>query len=559
MTEYLKILLIEDDEDDYILTEELLDEVFGDQYKLEWVSTYDKAIEAVNANRHDICLVDYRLGIHTGLELIESVVTRGGDNAPFILLTGQNDRETDIAAMQAGATDYLVKQELTGPLVERSIRYAIKQKSVEKRLTSLAHYDPLTGLANRTLFHIKLQDGIANAKRSGNLLALLLLDLDHFKEINDTLGHPVGDALLQQVAKRLLDNSRETDTVTRLGGDEFAVIATHITLDKSVALVAKKLVKALAQPYQLDSELLQNSTSLGVALYPQHGEDQDSLLSHADLALYQAKNAGRNTFSFYDAQLDENMRKEKTLRQDLEAAIEQKQFELHLQPILTCNGRLNSAEGLLRWNHPKQGWIPPDHFIPIAESTGLIVPLGELVLEMACDYIKSWGTQNNKPATLAVNISPAQLTDQRLLQIIDAANIDPSLVEFELTENILIEATDQQVQLLSLLHSKGVNIAIDDFGMGYSSLSYLKQLPVTKLKIDRSFIRGVDSSDDQAAIVRAIIMLSHALGLKVVAEGVETQSQANLLLKEGCELLQGFLFAKPMPIDAFNRWTDKQG
>lgn len=548
----LRILLVDDDEDDYIATRVLLNEAFGSACTLQWIPTYSAGLEAIQAQTHDVYLIDFRLGGHSGLDLTRKVSARKNSTTPVILLTGLDDHEVDIAAMNAGAADYLVKQQLSAPLLERAIRYAIERKKTEQELLALAHYDPLTGLANRSLFQVRLADSIAQAKRAGQFLALLLIDLDHFKDINDTLGHAAGDAVLQEIAERLPACLRESDTVARLGGDEFVIIATQLSQGNYAGVVAEQIIGNLAHDFHFNDDYLSTKASIGVALYPSDGTEPDELLKRADLALYQAKNSGRGMFKFFDAQMHTIVQKKRTMLKEMERAMEQHEFRLYFQPMVdTFSEEIVGAEALLRWPHPDHGMIMPSEFIPIAESSGLIIPVGETVLKMACAQITAWRKQDLPPIPIAVNISPRQCQDDGLSRVIQDSGIDPVLLELEITESIFMEDSESIRQALHTLREMGVKLAIDDFGTGFSSLAYLKQFRVDKLKIDRSFISDVPGNP---AIVRAIIALGKSLQLELIAEGVETEEQLAFLRQEQCRQAQGYYFSHPLLPDEFIAW-----
>ena len=558
MTPAPSILLVEDDEDDYVLARGLLSEIFGPSLKLDWVETWDAGLEALRKGTHDICLADFRLGDRNGLELVREAATLGC-TVPIILLTGQDNREIDLAAVKAGATDYLVKGEITAPLLDRAIRYAIERKKVEMQLVRFAQYDSLTGLANRSLFHTRLGDAIAHAKRTKQLVAVLLLDLDHFKNVNDSLGHPVGDMLLTQVSERLTACARETDTVARLGGDEFAVIATNITHGDGAAALARKLIDALAAPFTLNGQEVFTATSMGITLFPLDDKEPDQLLKNADMALYQAKAEGRGRYRFYDAKMNARAQARKTLEFEMRRALERHEFCLHFQPkINTFTGDLTGVEALIRWQHPERGMVLPGEFIPVAETTGLIVPLGDWVLHTACAQSVAWQKMGLPPVPVAVNVSAIQFkgTDfiDTVTRAIDESGIDPACLELELTESTVMDETEVMTELLHRLRDLRLNVAIDDFGTGCSSFLRLKELPVNKLKIDLSFVRNVTDDPANAAITKTIITLAKNLNLGVIAEGVETAEQFAFLLQHECQEVQGYYISRPLSGDQFTVW-----
>jgi len=426
-----------------------------------------------------------------------------------------------------------------------------ERKQAEEDVRRLAFFDSLTDLPNRTLFLDRCNQAINMAGRDNTVIALLLFDLDNFKEINESLGHGVGDQLLQAVALRLQEGIRRSDTLARLGGDEFILMMPNAPDFRSISVVAQKLLGLLTLPFDLEGKELFISASIGVTMFPTDGKESDSLLSHADLALYAAKEKGRNAFCFYSEQMDQTTQERRELEARLRQALQNKEFFLDYQPQYDLTGnRLVSVEALARWRDPERGLIPPDKFIRIAEEAGHIHQLGEWVLLEACRQAQQWQNDGFAPIRVAVNLSGKQFQQANIIDIIDRVlaetSLDPHLLELELTESILMEKAQDTVSILVDFKVRGIKLAIDDFGTGYSSLSYLKFFPLDRLKIDRSFVRDIAEDPDDAAIVNAIIGLSHSLGLKVIAEGVETEEQLSFLKKQGCDEVQGYYFARPL-------------
>ena len=431
-------------------------------------------------------------------------------------------------------------------------------KRSQEQLDHLAHHDPLTNLPNRLLFNDRLQHAIHHAHRQHSQLALLFLDLDRFKNINDSQGHPVGDRLLQEVAQRLLACIREDDTVARLGGDEFTVIIDNIYDTESIGRVAQKILAAMTKPFCLNDEEIYLTTSIGISLYPRDGRDATSLIKNADVAMYRAKEMGRNTYQFYTPELANNAYERFSLESSLRRALEQDEFLLHFQPqVGVRTGKLTGAEVLVRWEHPKLGLIPPDKFITLAEETGLIMPLGEWVLDAACRQHALWREAGYAPIPLAVNFSVGQVNQGLpglLTRTLAHYQMSSRFLDIEITESLLMNNAEENVGILHDISTMGASISLDDFGTGYSSLSYLKRFPIDIVKIDKSFVRDLVSDPDDAAIIRAIIAMAGSLKLSVTAEGVETQEQLNMLGQLRCDIYQGFLFSPPLPARDFERY-----
>ena len=416
-------------------------------------------------------------------------------------------------------------------------------------------FDALTGLPDRYLFSDRLSQAIGAAKRSGRQLALLYFDLDEFKSVNDTLGHSAGDELLKEIASRLTEIVRSSDSVARLGGDEFAIIETDVEGAAAAGSLALRLLDALSRPLTVAGQKIHTSASIGIAL-SSPGDTGEELMRQADRALYKAKENGRGSFHFHDQELAREVRTYVTLREELFGAIERAELFLEYQPqVELSSGRIVGSEALVRWQHPQRGLLAPGLFIPAAERSGLIIPLGTWVLEEACRQRKRWSDDGVPAVPVAVNLSAAQFQDRRfaesLRRVLRQTGVNPHLLELELTESILMQRSDAILQVLSQANEQGIRFSIDDFGTGYSSLRYLREFPVHKLKIAMEFVHGVTTDSDDASIVSAVIQLGHTLGLKVIAEGVETEAQVEFLLAHHCDQAQGFYFARPIAPDAF--------
>lgn len=726
----LKIILIEDDEDDYIIVKELLRQVLRVKFHLEWVKVYEDGIKGIASEKYDVALVDYRLGKDNGIELIESA-NKAGTKTPIILLTGQGDIETDIRAMKAGAVDYLVKGNFEAQTLERTIRYAIERKrsenkikelneeleervdirtkqlkeaneelkkevqerkraeeeserekeviegimnstveaiygidmegrctflntaaeklfgfsekellgkrmhltvhyqrpdgsiypeeecplnisyrqgkvlsqleetffkkdgtsfpalcsvsplyssesvvgavvsliditerkQTEEKIYHLAYHDPLTKLPNRILLKDRLSQALVEAKRHNHYVGVMFLDLDRFKNINDSLGHKAGDTLLKSVAKRLKECVREEDTVARQGGDEFILVLPRLDNAGNIDVVAQKIIEALSRPFQLGSDEIVITPSIGISVYPNDADTSDTLIKYADVAMYFSKKIGRNTYRYFAPEMNAEAIQKLNTEIGLRKAFGSDQLKFYYQPKYSLfTNKIVSAEALIRWQHPVLGLVPPDKFIPTAEESGLIDKLGEWELNAACSQIREWKEKGLEPLRIAVNISPKLLKWELISTIteyMDRHNVEPKHLEIEITESDIMQYDTSITPILKELKALGIKIAIDDFGTGYSSLSRLQELPVDSLKIDKAFINAIPSNQDGVSIVKAIIAVAKSLKLKVIAEGVETASQIKMLRRNKCDEIQGYYISKAVPPEEFEQFLSK--
>ncbi len=438
------------------------------------------------------------------------------------------------------------------------------RKEAESTIEKLAYQDPVTGLPNRTMLHDRLQSAIHRAERDDQGVAVLFLDLDRFKAINDSLGHAVGDELLKQVGKRLLHCVRSSDTVARLGGDEFVVLISALESDHAVGTVVMKILEQLAELFLIDEHEVYITSSIGISIYPRDGRDAEELLKSADMAMYQAKEAGRNTCHFFSPELNLRATERLLLENTMRRALERQQFFLVYQPQMELRtGHVAGIEALIRWRHPDLGIVPPDHFIPIAEETGLIVPMGEWVLRTACQQAVTWQQEGHPPLRIAVNVSARQFRQKnlgmRIEGILAETGLDPSLLELELTESAVMENPEEAILMLRQLKKMGITLSIDDFGTGYSSLSHLKHFPIDRLKIDRSFVKHVTRDHNDATIAEAIIALAHSMKLTVVAEGIEHSDQLAFMSERRCDTMQGFFLSRPVTAGEFSIFLTKLG
>ena len=418
----------------------------------------------------------------------------------------------------------------------------------------MAHHDGLTGLANRTYFTEYLELGLQAAERKKSSLAVLFLDLDQFKSVNDTLGHRVGDQLLEAVANRMKAVIRDNDVLSRISGDEFVFLLQDIQNEQDIQIATERVMGAFAEPFSIEDNMLKLTASIGISVYPRDTENAQQLMQHADAAMYNAKEEGRNTYRFFTSEMSKAVAEDAVIGSALAMALGNEELGVHYQPQIDLNeGNVVGLEALVRWNNPRLGQVPPDRFIPVAEQRGLMVEIGNFVLRTACRQGQSWRDAGIGPFKIAVNVSGLQFQSVRYLAdlqaILDETGFPPEWLELELTESILMKRTEALVSLLNALSGMGIGIAIDDFGTGYSSLSYLSKLPVDKLKVDKQFVRDVLDDENDAALAASIIAMGRALDIDVVAEGVETTQQAEFLRAHGCKLVQGYLYGRPMPAD----------
>ncbi len=555
----IELLLIEDNPGDVVLIRTMLAETGATNVMLSHATSLAHGLALLDEHRYSAVLTDLNLPDSDGIDTLNRLVACGLD-APVIVLTHCEDDPAAIEMVKLGAQDYLVKGQSDGAMILKTVRYAIERKLADQHLNYLSHYDRLTGLANRELFQDRLEQAIVRADRNGNLVALLFLDVDRFKAINDTLGHKVGDELLCIVANRLQASVRKVDTIARLGGDEFTVVLEEISSPYDAEMVCRKIIESFEKPLQIQGRELYVTLSIGVTFFPQDATAVNDLLRNADTAMYRAKDEGRNKYHMFTADLNAQAVERLSIESALRHALDRDELFLCYQPKINLQtGGIAGVEALVRWRHPHRGLVSPVEFIPVAEETGLIVPIGEWVLRQACADATRWAELGLDEVDVAVNLSARQFRQGDLLKtvndVLSEFGFDPNRLELEITESLLMQ--DMQASQIALydLKALGLEIYLDDFGTGYSSLAYLKKFPIDALKIDRSFIRDIPGNTDDEAITRAIVALGQALRLKVVAEGVETDAQLGFLNREGCDEVQGFLFSKPLCFDEFIAWA----
>ncbi len=549
----MKLLLVEDNLDDAAFLGASLRRQQASDVEVVHVRSLREARARLGGEAFDVVLLDLHLPDGAGLECVDAIQSVG-ERVAIVVLSGQDDEDFAVSILNKGVQDYLVKWEGQGRTIMRSIRYAIERKRAELRLNHLAQFDPLTEIGNRQYFQDQLQRATARARRDGSRVALFFLDIDQFKMVNDTLGHDAGDQLLQQVAQRLSSQVRTGDIMARLGGDEFAILMEGVANAVEAGTIAQKILDVIEAPFAIDGHQVKVTTSIGITFYPADNNDTMRLLKNADIAMYQAKDSGRNNFKFFTERMHTELLEYHDLERDIAEALRKRGFRLVFQPKVNLRSRrLEGLEALLRWDCPKRGAVSPARFIPVAEASGHIVPLGYWVLNRVCETLRDWERAALPLVPVSVNVSTRQFQQadfhKRVASTLEFHGVAPQLIELEMTEGLLMEDTETAHRGLHQLKELGVRISIDDFGTGHSCLSYLRRFPIDVLKIDRSFVSEIGENEDSRIIIDAIISLARSLRLDTVAEGVETNAQLDFLLERGCHVAQGYLFGMPMPAE----------
>lgn len=562
-----QILVIEDDPNVRTLILKLLQAEGFDALSAEDGRT---GLRLARVHEPDLIICDIMMPEFDGYEVLSQLRQNSATaTIPFIFLSAKSERTDLRQGMELGADDYLTKPfkraELLGAISARLTKqaaltqpYVDEMKRAAQTLNQLAYRDPLTNLPNRILLHHRFQEAIAQVSQTSpqQMVAILWINLNRFKAININMGYTNGDLLLKMVAERLERAFGQRSTVARLGSDEFSMLLGNLAEKEEAARVAQKILKVLAEPYNLDGHYAQIQASIGIALYPDHSNSPDRLLNQADTAMRHVKASGSGGYQFYAQEMDVLASERQQMESQLSSALENLEFQLYYQPqVNLITGRVIGAEALIRWHNPQLGMVQPDKFIGIAEDTGLIIPIGEWVLKTACTQAKAWQDASRLPIRISVNLSARQFRQENLVAKVDQTlketGLAANLLVLELTETSVMENVETTIQTLKDLKEMGVRISIDDFGTGYSSLNYLKRFPIDTLKIDQSFVREVTTDPNDAAIARAIIAMAQSLQLKVIAEGVETEEQFNFLRQSGCHAMQGYLFSPPIPATEF--------
>lgn len=597
----INILLIEDNPGDARLLEEMLMQAQGLSFELVWVDNLTDGIAHLRTKPADVLLLDLGLPESSGLDTLQRVLTGAPEVPTLVVLSGLSDENIAVQAVQSGAQDYLIKGQVDTALLVRSIRYAMERsqakqalrkandelehrvvertaelantiqalhaeikerKQAEDRIRYMAHYDALTGLPNRDLLQDRIRQAVAYAHRNRTQMAVLYIDLDYFKHINVSLGHKVGDRMLQIAAARLQECVREGDSVSRPDGDEYALCLPLLSEVGEAGLVAQKVLDALGQTFYVDGNELHASASIGISLYPDDGADVEILMGAAYTAMNHAKERGRGNYQFFTQALNKAAQQRLVMENRLRQALAKNEFVLHYQPqVNMANGTIFSCEALLRWRQPGKVPISCGGFIAIAEESSLILSIGDWVLREACRQLKQWQDAGHPELRIAVNLSPRQFYQPHffdmVVAILDETGLAATGLDLEITEGLLLQRRDDVLDTLNRLSDMGIQLSLDDFGTGYSSLSYLQRFPVHALKIDQSFVREIGRDRNATALVTAIIAMANSLDMKVLAEGVETTQQIDFLKSHGCPSAQGFYYSKAVPEDAFIRLLDK--
>jgi len=547
------ILLVEDNPGDVRLVQELLRAAWVVAGSINHVSSVEDAIGLVAKDVPACILLDLSLPDAQGLGTLERV-RDAHPSVPIVVLTGTDDEAQAVQAVQEGAQDYLIKGQVDGHLLGRAIRYAIERKFAEVQLSHQALHDPLTGLANRALLMERLAQALARTERRPSSVAVLFLDIDRFKTINDNFGHEVGDSVLACIGDRLRKALRPEDMASRFGGDEFVVLCEDLEDDRHVVTIAKRIGRSISEPISLEAGEVVVTTSIGIAAARGIGDRPEVLLRDADAAVYRAKERGRDRFEFFDQRMRTRLLRRSMRESELRHAIDAGELRLYYQPLVLLDDlRVGRVEALVRWEHPRLGLLLPREFIPVAEETGFIVDLGSWVLREACCQTVRWehASPDQRSISTAVNVSPRQLDhpdfEDTVWQILEETGAEPKNLWFEITETALMDPARPVLEMLGRLRERGIHLAIDDFGTGYSSLSHLRQFSIDELKVDQTFVQGLERDGEDSSIVAAVVNLAHNLGLSAVAEGVETAEQSRRVQLVGCDLAQGFYFAAPEP------------
>ena len=546
---YIPVVLVADDDPAIRLI--LRHSMEQDGYRVVEASNGLEALQMTVRQSPDLILMDAVMPQMDGFRATSEIKQmKEHEQTPVLIITALDDNDSVNQAFEVGASDYITKP-VNWSVLRQRVRRLLYTLAAERKIRHLAYHDTLTGLPNRLLFMDRMDQAINRAVRAKDRFALLFIDIDHFKVINDSMGHEAGDELLTLVTERLSQCIRRSDTIARLGGDEFTILLENINAPEDVINIANNLLKKMSQPLQLHGRDVYVGASMGIAVYPEDGNTFGNLLKNADTALYRAKEMGRNNFQFYTAEMSAAAMRRLELEHSLRRAIDNEELVLHYQPKYDLNNQhCIGMEVLVRWDHAERGVVYPDEFIPLAEETGLIVSLGEWVIRRSCEQLSRWQQSGYGINNLSINVSARQFHEQDLCglfkEVLKEYKLSPASIEIELTESVLVQNQRNARQILAQLHDIGLKIALDDFGTGYASMAYLKDFPIDIVKIDRSSVWGIPDDKENIAIVRAIAGITNALGLSLIAEGVETQEQITFLKEIACYQGQGYFWSKPV-------------
>lgn len=553
MENVIKILFVDREQGEYLLIADVLAHVRHVRYQLTWCHQLPDAMALIMSSEYDVVLLDYYWGDYNTRDLLNTARLQACQT-PIVVMTHEMEAEVDREIIRAGASDYLIKDAIDAQLLDRTIRYAIERKQSELHLARLAHYDTLTSIPNRLLFRDRLEHAIRLAERDGTSFSLLFIDLNGFKQVNDTFGHDAGDALIRICADRLHDAIRKSDTVARMGGDEFTILLQHINQTTDVAHIAQKVIEVLSAPAQINGYDVVVGCSIGIAIYPDAGQSADSLLKNADIAMYKAKQEDGSAFCFFTDAMNRDVRRQLKLESDLRQALRKDQFFIQYQPRFDMHsGRVIALEAQLRWAHPERGILNANEFIASAEDTGLITAIGYRVIRQACADLKKIHRLYGETVVMSINLSVRQFKDDHLVQVISEifseTGIGPGDIEFELTETTLMENIDMVSLCMRPLAVFGINFTLSHFGTGNSSFLHLQRLPISAVKIDAQFMAELQRSRNDRRLILAMINLAKNLGRIVIADGVDDALQKEWLAKTGCDQMQGLCFSAPQSFD----------
>ena len=553
MDKKIKILFIDREHGEYLLIADILSQVRHVEYQLTWCNQLEIALPKILSQDYDVVLLDYYWGGSSARDLLNAARVQACQT-PIVVMTDEMETEVDREAIRAGASDYLIKGQIDCELLERTLRYAIERKLTEQHLARLAHYDPLTDIPNRILFRDRLEHAIRLAERDNAFFTLMFIDLNGFKQVNDTFGHDAGDAVIRICAERLSNCMRRSDSVARMGGDEFTLLLQNIENNTDVAHIAQKVIDSISLPSQISGYEVVVGCSIGIASYPQAGRDADTLLKNADLAMYKAKQNDGSSYCFFTDAMNQDVRRQLRLESDLRKALKKEQFFLEYQPRIDINtGRIVALESMLRWDHPERGILSANEFVAIAEDTGLITAIGYWAIRQACTDLKQLHAVFGEELVMSINLSVRQFKDDRLVQEIATIFTDTGIqagdIELELTETSFMENIDLVSLCMRPLSFFGINFSLGNFGTGSSSFLHLQRLPITAVKIDSSFMVELQRSRNDRRLVSAMINLARNLGKIVIADGVENSEQQEWLTQSGCDHMQGNYFSEPQRLD----------